>query len=1079
MNNKAKLIGGLGIAAVAVIAIAAFLFFGKGSSSKLEVVAASQQGGSCMVTYFPKNGDINIKLNVDEGEEGEESGETFEATENDIPVDPNPENWRVMDIYGNEVEAKVEMDGDNLVIKAPDGGYKKGEIYVLDIGENARFEGEEFGDARHMVFGVERGESETIVFQDNVSVLEEPASLEGEEVTLSGKYKEGDIVIDDFDDDGIFEAIKLQSVTNEGETTKATFVEPTAEEVYKEIDIYTIKYADFSGGELAEGVEDTSGNLEMGMLSILDPITSKAYAEEEGETGNWTPSIDYGMRESEFNGNTTEAPYMTVGLGYKEGIVDASVTIDAEIPIIYVERKDVMYLDIDIRTKDTLEFNVGKELIIDPTKTTTAEMLEDYEANKGEALLELGGRKDIKSNIPVVVIYGIPVVTLDVFSEVGLDIGAKLENKLEANTSNYIRIWCKSLDEVGYKKDFSASGTLTNRLSGQVDIFAGLGIRISAGSPVLIELAGEASVGPYVGLKGAVQSEFSFNYPPPSYERSLTGALGIEAGLEGRLKAEVGHDGVFINKYKTFVDWKDRIKIFDYNTGKALMGLEMKEQWAVEDGLVEIGEIEAQFYDVISNETMTETLAPGSYELFVDGTKVDASGKLDDKQAALGNHNIKININYEGHDYEYEREVEFVEATLGELTVEAATAYLKWLEARESEIREIPSNYTYEDIKGIVAFADVGGDDEREMIYLQRKPYTGGNYPAQFALDIHIVQFANGRVTEITPQDDWMGQLPNSFKVVMQNVAGGAGGFALYRREGEKGVRLVKMAGNEAGTITYRGFMEDMITPASPSIFYYSNGYGGPEYVVGASGVATVSEEEWRKDYYSIFKSDIDYDGALLMCAYEGCLVTDEKEPCGLTYDEAIEYLRGNGAGRNESKKDDAIEAASGDDVAKTYVGVLDSLRLGDGEYSVNSYDGSVSPVEYTLFDIDKDKVPELLVGCMDEMDPGRRYISVFFYDSTAKNAILAEGGLAAGVAGAGGFRGSLGSLDDGNGGLDLIVSYWSSGTGEGTANIVSLNNGALGSELYTEFQFGTDNEHPETTPLEWTEIEDTSLLAQ
>ena len=651
------------------------------------------------MTYFPTDGDIEIVI-------GEQDSDVKESA---IEVDPDPANWRVRDIYGNTVEAEVVLSDDKLTIKAPEGGYESGGIYVLDIGENAKFVGDGFGNSRHMVFGVDRGESETVVLNDNVYEIEtDKVSISGEAVTVEGAYKESDILIGDFDGDGLNEAIGLVNIKEANGRTEAEYVSPTPEEVYKELDIFVAKYVDFAGGEFEEGIE--TGADQTGIAGLLGKFTDTVYAEEDKSNSEsdeklsgWDIGGKPGFRDSEINGETVSAPYLTITGGFKKDLVEIGFKIDTEVPILVVANKGVAYLDLEIRNNSTLDVNVGKELVIDPDKETDDEMLKKFEENKNAPKQELGGKKDIKKDIDIPlgptgsIIKELLNIRVDVFSEVGVDLSAQFKNNLTADASLYMRAWYvyKGSESGGYESGFehSISAVMTNDLSGKVELFAGLGLRLSAGYPALVEFNAEGAVGPYADINGAVHAETKFSTPPNDFDFDWRGMLSVEGGVKAKASVNAMHDGwgLFIEDFdKELLNVEGKFPVISESTPKPILSIGIKDSYAVNDGKLRLDDIDVTYIDMILDEEETVQLQAGAYEVYVDGNKISDLNNLGSNEASIGKHALKLAWKHDGHDYEYEKEVEFVEGAQVAWVLEPTDKYsdIGQLEMRTYKFKE-------------------------------------------------------------------------------------------------------------------------------------------------------------------------------------------------------------------------------------------------------------------------------------------------------------------------------------------------------------------------------------------------------
>lgn len=115
-----------------------------------------------------------------------------------------------------------------------------------------------------------------------------------------------------------------------------------------------------------------------------------------------------------------------------------------------------------------------------------------------------------------------------------------------------------------------------------------------------------------------------------------------------------------------------------------------------------------------------------------------------------------------------------------------------------------------------------------------------------------------------------------------------------------------------------------------------------------------------------------------------------------------------------------------------------------------------------------EDRVPTLLL--LSEHTEGVEQVYVFQYDPDSRIVHQGNDALSQGVAFAGGFRGGIGMMADGNG---IQLTQWSSGSGQGSVERVTME----GSELsyVTEWEGRIDQleglEEFEDKPIEWHDI--------
>lgn len=154
----------------------------------------------------------------------------------------------------------------------------------------------------------------------------------------------------------------------------------------------------------------------------------------------------------------------------------------------------------------------------------------------------------------------------------------------------------------------------------------------------------------------------------------------------------------------------------------------------------------------------------------------------------------------------------------------------------------------------------------------------------------------------------------------------------------------------------------------------------------------------------------------------------------------------------------------------RTIVGQADT-------YDYGSMDDPTGAYRYALVRMTpEDDVPSLLL----EQDTalGISSVLVFRYDTDTKAVLQADGTLMEGVAGFGGYRGSLSAVGDGNG---LLSTEFSSGSGEGSTSRVTLDGDKLQSEIIWEgYVFDDTDKTAEEIgfiSVDWHDVSDASAL--
>lgn len=218
----------------------------------------------------------------------------------------------------------------------------------------------------------------------------------------------------------------------------------------------------------------------------------------------------------------------------------------------------------------------------------------------------------------------------------------------------------------------------------------------------------------------------------------------------------------------------------------------------------------------------------------------------------------------------------------------------------------------------------------------------------------------------------------------------------------------------------------------------------------------------------------------ILTCLSMVCLGACKKAEEEVTPPESEETQESETPESAEIEETEDDTEASGEELKESvllgYREVIESLVANEQKY-ILPFEG-VMPVDYTVEDISRDGVPELLVGSSDEWNPAVRYVVVFYHDFVDGETKMAEGSMVYGVAGAGGFRGDLSIVDNEDGYIDLCESAWSSGSGAGETYMAWLENGAIQREFYSSFQIGDDSMvMPETRAISWIEVDNLDYL--
>ena len=174
---------------------------------------------------------------------------------------------------------------------------------------------------------------------------------------------------------------------------------------------------------------------------------------------------------------------------------------------------------------------------------------------------------------------------------------------------------------------------------------------------------------------------------------------------------------------------------------------------------------------------------------------------------------------------------------------------------------------------------------------------------------------------------------------------------------------------------------------------------------------------------------------------------------------------------------DDSLKGDKGKKVKKKIKKVQTQLKE---EKAFNEVLNTANYKEYAFVDLTGDGTKSLILGDPGDFaeDFGVREISVYYFDEkdgTVKEATYPSSGkLQYGVAGAGGFRGSVRLAKDGG----LSVSNLSAGTGDYTDYLYTLKDGKLVETILREGNLGEDQRNgvkkesnEETTEIPWNQV--------
>ena len=595
-------------AVIALIAAACIVAAAVGNE-KIDVRVIDEENGEYMLINVPSDYSFDIGT---EGKQGKLKKKDF----------------YVYDIYGNKIDAKKSLTGKRMTIKSPDGGYEKGSVYTLDLKGKAKFLDESYRKAEKITFVIEQKETARIDYQDGVIELGgESVELNNGRLTIEGRYKTGDIIIVDTNDDYIDEIYKLKNAKYKNNKTTAVFEEPAAEEVYKDIDIFYYDDVDMRKADIDE--EAFLGAIEE--TGVLDAFTEEAYA---ADSSNITITSKQGKGNSyEFTALLKDPADERRQLKISFGISDRSlIKYDKKIAIV----------DNDLQITSGLEFSVkGKGS--KKTESSIREALEDYKGVASENS-EAGDY-----DVPLVPIK-IPVVgPINVYIELGLTANVAFSAEFNAGVDTSLTFSQGIVFDTGEKQVKKTYADITGDIdahimvSGELDAFAGAYVKGGLDIPLLLDLGIDAKGGPYLEGEGC----FIVKGIPKDIKSD--GYYRLEIGIMFSSNAKIK---VLMFDEKSIPIADKKRPLYQLSKYLKLKETDLKDTYYLTDDRIEIGKINATYHSIIEDKDITEEVI--EYSLYVDDEKVQIENGVIISPVSNGTHKFKLKWKYEGDKYEIE-----------------------------------------------------------------------------------------------------------------------------------------------------------------------------------------------------------------------------------------------------------------------------------------------------------------------------------------------------------------------------------------------------------------------------------------
>lgn len=573
------------------------------TGNDLEIKVINEEENEYMAVNVPSRYEFDITLNKDN----------------------KAADIKVEDIYGEYVKAEVDKTGRELRIKAPKGGYTEGEIYYLDLKGKGKFNEEEFSKVQKLMFVIEKKNTETVVYRDETKeVKADDIRVEGENIGLKGQYENGDIIVTDIDKDGFIEAYKLKNVRVEGNMTSASYTEPTADELYKEFDIFYYDNVDFSDAEIDEDTLEST----LEKAGILDVFVDGVYA--EGKANIEAKIEKTGKRKFVLTAVVNDV---------KDNNNKLTVTLGLENKLLMKINKKTVYIDDTFMLTNGIEFSVsGEDSKIIEEKIKNA--IDEYTKSKeGE-----GDRSEYEApliTIPIPVSAFVPTtLELKLTAEIlfSVDFNAGMDSEVIINQGIVYDI--KKLKT--QKKYAEAIGNIDAYIMTQGDLYAftGPSAKLEANALYLVKATAKIQGGGYLDAEGCFTIEGI-----PNNAKSM-GYYDAELGV--LFAANADFEIPFIGD-KSIPIAEKRKPLIELSNSTKLKSTDMKDNYLIRDGRLELGTITATYYDISEGKELEKKIE--SYSLYIDGNQVEVSEGVVQRELKEGSYKFKLQWKEDGNSY--------------------------------------------------------------------------------------------------------------------------------------------------------------------------------------------------------------------------------------------------------------------------------------------------------------------------------------------------------------------------------------------------------------------------------------------
>ena len=440
-------------------------------------------------------------------------------------------SYEILDEEDKKIDIIEEKREGKLIIKPNINGWDQGKTYTLKI-TNGKFVNSELANASVVVFSTIRESSQSYKYNDNVEIVnKEKVKINDNNVKTNKNLKAGEILVVENDEKVVEAAYKITKVN--GNDTYDVEV-PTLEEVFSELDYYSMEYLDLSGIEVNKELSAYLGNIAKKSVInslMLDVEAAAKLNVSYPKYNKKTKEVVFGISMDTDPGdkifNKSFLKHHKFSTAYEVGI-----KVKAYNDLNFPHGWDTgVEFEIRQTIKSGLETNSptldkAKNNFSDFVKGKTGvNWLSDelYKIKKDDYGFDKEfGELSVPTSIPFVEVLFTTNMLMDF--EIKGNIGADLTNTTKAS--------------FGYstKNKFYANATTSNKMSASAmaEGKTRLGITAKAGIEIIniVNLVGTGSTGAYGDYKLSANSEVTTDKIVNTLEAKLEAGVFVEIGAE-------------------------------------------------------------------------------------------------------------------------------------------------------------------------------------------------------------------------------------------------------------------------------------------------------------------------------------------------------------------------------------------------------------------------------------------------------------------------------------------------------------------------------------------------------------------